>query len=156
MYYTTKKYKQITKEERFFIQKSIENNYSLRSIARELNRNISSISREFKKNCNYYGSYDFEFADQQRLKRKSYKYLFRFDINFKFEDFSNYFKKKYDKKFHGVKATYNYVKEHNNILMPSIKTVFNWIKTNKWIIKRKDRLRLYYKKGRKTLYICNK
>ncbi|QKT05507.1 helix-turn-helix domain-containing protein [Mycoplasma sp. OR1901] len=52
------KYNQISKEERFFIQKSIENDYSLRSVARKLKINVLSISKEFKK-CKYYGSYDF-------------------------------------------------------------------------------------------------
>ncbi|MBN4084470.1 IS30 family transposase [Mycoplasma sp. CSL10166] len=129
---------------------SIQNNFSLRSIARSLRRNVSSISREIRKNCDYYGNYNFLIAEEKMLRRKSHKYLFRFDVNFKFEEFSNYFKKKYDKKFHGVKATYNYVKsKNNNILIPSIKTIFNWLKTNKWIITRKDRLRSYYKKGGK-------
>ncbi len=65
MNYTTKNYNQITKEERFFIQNSIQNNFSLRSIARSLKRNVSSISREIRKNCDYYGNYNFLIAEEK-------------------------------------------------------------------------------------------
>ncbi|WP_374967677.1 helix-turn-helix domain-containing protein [Mycoplasma sp. CSL10137] len=34
----------------------MQNNFSLRSIARSLRRNVSLISREIRKNCDYYGN----------------------------------------------------------------------------------------------------
>ncbi|WP_369128166.1 helix-turn-helix domain-containing protein, partial [Mycoplasma phocimorsus] len=55
MNYTTKKYRHLTKEERFFIQNSLKNNMSMRSIARQIGKSPSTISREIKRNSNYFG-----------------------------------------------------------------------------------------------------
>ena len=45
-----KRYKRIRIEEREEIMKSLAEGKSLREIAREINRNVSSISREIKRN----------------------------------------------------------------------------------------------------------
>ncbi|MDC8921801.1 IS30 family transposase [Metamycoplasma hyosynoviae] len=149
MNYTTRKYNHLSLFERFFIEKSIENHASLRSIARELKRNVSTISREIAKNSDFDNGYESSKADKKSKTRCFHKYMFKFSTNFSFEKFTKIFKSKYDKKFFGVKATHNYIKENFEVNSPSLRTIFNWIKTNRWIIKRNDRLRQYYKKGGK-------
>lgn len=148
MNYNIHKYFHLSLEERFFIQKSLENNLSLRAISRQLNRSASTISREIKRNSNF-NEYIFLKADKKSKFRAYHKYMFKFNINFEFEEFSKIFKSKYDKKYFGVKATMNYIEENFNVKKPTMRTVFNWINTNKWKIRKSDKLRQYYKKGGK-------
>lgn len=149
MNYTKDKYIHLTIQERFFIQKSIENNTSLRAIARELKRNVGTISREIKRNSCFDEGYEHSKADIKSKRRSYHKYMFKFNVNFEFEEFTKVFKKKYDKKFFGIKACFNFIKKNYQINSPSLRTIFNWIKTNRWEIKKSDRLRQYYKKNGK-------
>ena len=53
------------------------------------------------------------------------KYFFH---NLKYEEFSKLFLRYYDKRYHGVNATYHKIQvEHPNITMPSVRQVFNLI-----------------------------
>ena len=51
-------YTHFTLEERDSLRIKLEENKSLRTIAKELGRNVSSISRELKRNKNRNGSYN--------------------------------------------------------------------------------------------------
>ncbi|MCV3733829.1 IS30 family transposase [Mycoplasma enhydrae] len=156
-YKLLKKYFHISFEERFFIKRSIENGYSIRKIARQLNRSPSTISREIKRNLNFAGNYDSNYANKKALKRHSHKYMFKFKINFCYELFTKIFAKKFDKKFFGIKATYHYIETNSNVKLPSLRTVFNWINSNRWIIKKRDKLRQFYKKGgKRTASVLNR
>lgn len=142
-------YTQLNYNERMKIHILLSKNYSYSEISRELNRNKSTISREIKRNNDVWEGYDPEIAQCKTKQRTLHQHYFKFlDIND--SAFSKAFKKKYDKRYFGIEATMNYIqKKYKNIKMVSIKTVFNWIKTNQWVIKKSDRLRQYYKKGRK-------
>ncbi|MCR8966252.1 helix-turn-helix domain-containing protein [Mycoplasma zalophidermidis] len=83
----------MSKEERFFIQKSFENHMSMRFIARELKRSASSISREIKKNYSFYNIYEHDEADKKSKIRHHHKYMFRFSANFEYEEFTKIYKK---------------------------------------------------------------
>ncbi|TCG10270.1 IS30 family transposase, partial [Mycoplasma marinum] len=67
-----------------------------------------------------------------------------------YPEFSKLFLKYFDKKWHGVEATWTRIKiEKPNISMPSLKQTFNLINSNKWVITKKERLRGKYRKGGK-------
>ncbi|VDR42369.1 IS30 family transposase [Mycoplasmopsis caviae] len=143
-------YKHLSKEERYLIQTFINKGYSLRKISSIIGRSASTISRELKRNTSLNGFYIYDKADLKAKRLSLHKSFFKFQINFKFKEFSALFSKKYNKKFFGVKATYHFIDENfPEIDKPTIRTVFNWIKTNGWTIAKKDRLRQYYKKGGK-------
>ncbi|WP_341500985.1 IS30 family transposase [Mesomycoplasma ovipneumoniae] len=145
-----RKFKHFSFEDLVKIEFLLQNNKSIRYIAKQLNVAPSTVSREIKRNLNEYGIYEANLAITKRRKRYYHRYYFRFVELGKYEEFSKIFAVKYDKKVHGVKATYFYIAENfPNIERPSLKTVFNWIKTNKWVIVRSDRLGQYYKKGGK-------
>ncbi len=145
-----RKFKHFSFEDLVKIEFLLQQNKSIRFIARQLNVSPSTVSREIKRNLNEYGVYEANLAITKRRKRYYHRYYFRFVVLGKYEEFSKIFAIKYDKKVHGVKATYFYIAENfPNIERPSLKTVFNWIKTNKWVLVRSDRLRKYYKKGGK-------
>ncbi|WNM13848.1 IS30 family transposase [Mesomycoplasma ovipneumoniae] len=149
-YHGKRKFKHFSFEDLVKIEFLLQNNKSIRFIAKQLNVSPSTVSREIKRNLNEYGIYEANLAITKRQKDIIIGIIFRFVELGKYEEFSKIFAVKYDKKVHGVKATYFYIAENfPNIERPSLKTVFNWIKTNKWVIVRSDRLRQYYKKGGK-------
>lgn len=54
------------------------------------------------------------------------------------------------KKNHSVEATVNKINlEYTNLLTVSTRQIFNWIKSNRWVLKKSDCLRNYYLKGGK-------
>ncbi|BBG40652.1 transposase [Mycoplasmopsis californica] len=148
MNYSIKKYTHITKSDREAIKSYLEINLSIRKIANILHKNPSTVSREIKRNLDKFGKYSPFYADIKAQRRHYHKYYFKF-LNSKYSEFSELFLKKFDKKYYGVKLTHKYIKENFKIKIPCLKTVFNWIKTNKWIIKRSNLLRSSYKKGGK-------
>ncbi|MBN0970414.1 IS30 family transposase [Mycoplasma phocoeninasale] len=152
MHYNIRKYKHITNDERILIQTYMQKSMPIKMIALELNRNVSTIWRELKRNTSYEGNYAANIPCFKALKRHKHKYLFKFEIDQKIIDFTKEFIKFYDKRYHGVKATYNKIKNYFNFKnIPSIRTIFNWIRTNKWTITKDNRLRQYYKKdGKRT------
>lgn len=69
----------------------------------------------------------------------------------KCKEFADIFVHKYDKRYFGIENTHKYIKEKyiNKFKIPSLRQVFYWVKSNRWKIKRSDRLRQYYKHGGK-------
>ncbi|MGL4950763.1 MAG: IS30 family transposase [Mycoplasma sp.] len=148
-------YNQITNDERKIIDYLWnQQKRSISFIARELNRSKSTISRELKRNQTIDG-YVFEIADEKYEKRQWHKHCMH---TLKYEEFSKLFLKYYDKRCHGVEATYNkIINNHPNIKSPSLRQIFNWIKNNRWVIKRSNRLRQFYKRGgKRTVGIFSK
>lgn len=119
---------------------------SISYISRCLDRSKSSISREIKRNT-INGIYIAEDANKKSNCRKWNKHAFYL---MKYEEFSKLFIKYYDKRCHGIEATCNKIKKlYPDIKQPSCRQVFNWVKHSRWIIKRSNRLRQYYKNGGK-------
>ncbi|WP_060823261.1 IS30 family transposase [Mycoplasmopsis arginini] len=157
MNYTIKKYNHLTDSERIIIENYLKLNYSLRMISRLIKRSVSTLSREIKRNTNEFGVYEFKYASLKTKERFRHKYYFKFVDNKKFKNFSKIFLQKYDKKFFGIKSTYNFIKTKTKHCCPSLRTVFNWINTNNWVIKKYQKLRLYYKKGgKRTASVINR
>lgn len=146
----TRKYRHLSISDRRTIENFYFNeNYNMSKIAKILNVNKSTISRELKRNGNFSGHYDSEITQIKANQRVFNKYSFRF-LSINETTFSKLFNKRYDKKFYGVEATYHFIKSNFSLkFMPSLRTLFNWIRTNNWIVKRSNRLRQYYKKGGK-------
>ncbi|WGI36690.1 IS30 family transposase [Mesomycoplasma lagogenitalium] len=141
-------YKHIINEERhlinylFYFEKK-----SISQIAQNLKRNKSTISRELKINSDEFGFYDAHKAHQKSKIRSYHKYASSF---YKYQEFTKIFVSKYDKNFHGIEATYQFIKKnYPNIKIPSFRQIFNWFKSNRWELKKSDKPRKYYKKGRK-------
>lgn len=142
-------YKQLSDNERFFIGISF-NAYgkSISDIARELKRDKSTISREMERNCDDFGYYDPKIAIAKEYWRsKKHKHMFNAQ---KHSTLGKYFKKHYEKRYHGVAVT---LQEARKALPKrcclSERQVYRLINSNRWVIKKKDRLRPYYVKGRK-------
>ena len=122
-------YAHLSQSERNLIQHFFnEENLSISEIAKKINRNKSTISRELKRNTSDY-FYDAEAASKKAFCRHRNKYFFH---NLKYEEFSKLFLRYYDKRYHGVNATYHKIQvEHPNITMPSVRQVFNLINNGK-------------------------
>ncbi|UWD34612.1 IS30 family transposase [Mesomycoplasma molare] len=122
----------------------------MRQIANFLNINHSTVSRELKRNSNFYGFYDHLIANEKAKIRHKHKRLFFFSQMDDYKEFSKLIKDNFNKATCGIKMTYNLIKEGvKNIKIPSLRTVFNWINTGKWVLTNKDRLRKHYTKGGK-------
>lgn len=68
----------------------------------------------------------------------------------KYNEFTNLFCKFFNKYYHGIEITINKIKSMNlNIKIPSVQQVYNWIKSRRWVIKPSDKLRHYYRKGKR-------
>ena len=119
---------------------------SISKIARRLNKNKSTIARELKRNC-FNGFYDAEIAHKKAFNRHRNKYFFNTQ---KYDEFSRLFHQYFDKRYFGIKATYHLIEtKFPNVKRPSLRQVFNLIKSYKWILTPKDRLRHYNKNGPK-------
>ncbi|WPB54749.1 IS30 family transposase [Mycoplasmopsis verecunda] len=107
--------------------------------------------REITNNSDFWGYNAFSAQNKSDI-RNEWKNHFKLlnQIN-QYQEFSSIFVSKYDKKTFGVKPTYTFVKMNYDIKIPSLRTVFNWINSNQWVIKKKERLRMYYKPGGKEL-----
>ncbi|WP_406616823.1 IS30 family transposase [Mycoplasmopsis adleri] len=125
-------------------------NNSISKIANKLGFNRVSIIREIKNNSTFYG-YFAEDAEIKNRIRCNWNHHFRMINNMeKYKEFSKKFKQIYDGKIWTVELTYERIKNNFPALkVPSLKTVYNWINTNQWVIKRKHLLRKYYKKDGK-------
>ncbi|WP_412032374.1 IS30 family transposase [Malacoplasma muris] len=141
-------YNHLSEKERAIIEFMFyQEKRSLNSIAKELNRHRSTISRELKRNesCGIYNSNN---AHKKYLNRKWNSHAFYLD---RYKSFTDLFLDKFRKIDHGVEATCHYIKK--KIILVSKHQVldrfFNWIKSNRWKLKRSDRLRKGYVKGRK-------
>lgn len=150
-----KSYTHFSKEERFFIDLAFnQEKKSYSEIAKSLGKSKSSVYREIKRNS-IDNNYVFDLAEDISYRRHWFtgdKFLK------KYNDFSCIFYKFYDKRYCGVYATMLKIKQlYPSIKMPSSRQVYRWINSNKWVIKRWDRLHKRYKKGRnRTVGIFNR
>lgn len=140
-------YTQITNDERNIIDHLYNfQKKSINFIARSLGRSTSSISREIKRNT-IVGKYAAVEADKKANYRKWHKHAFYL---MKYSEFTDVFSKMYDKKCHGIEATCIKIgKLYPDMKQPTTRQVFNWVKDSRWVIKKSQRLRQYYKKGGK-------
>jgi len=123
-------YKQIQNNERILIDYLLNiEKKSISEIARILKRNKSTISREIKRNTknNIYSSFDANLIAKKREWHKHSMYLL------KYEEFSTLFIERFDKRYHGVEATLERIKAEyaNQIKIPSLKQIYNWINSNR-------------------------
>ena len=116
---------------------------SISEIAKTLKRSKSTISRELKRNT-FDGFYDHNVAQEKTIRRRWHNHSMYL---LKYEKFTDQFIQKFDKRYSGIKTTY--YKLQNNTTKITWRQIYNWIKSNRWEIKRKDLLRQYYLKGRK-------
>ena len=116
---------------------------SISEIAKTLKRSKSTISRELKRNT-FDGCYDHNVAQEKTIRRRWHNHSMYL---LKYEKFTDQFIQKFDKRYSGIKTTY--YKLQNNTTKITWRQIYNWIKSNRWEIKRKDSLRQYYLKGRK-------
>ncbi|VEU75690.1 transposase [Mycoplasmopsis maculosa] len=122
---------------------------TISEIAKILNISRQSISNEIKINSDYWG-YNSEYAEVKHRNREKWKNHFKFINKMNsYKHYSKEFKNKYNKKTFSVELTHLYIKNNFNFKIPSIKTVYNWINSNLWVIKRKNILRKQYTKGGK-------
>lgn len=64
-------YRQLSQDERYVIASMLRDRYSRRQIARALERSVSTISRELKRNrCEYDGSYRAQKAQERAMSRR--------------------------------------------------------------------------------------
>ncbi|WPL37909.1 IS30 family transposase [Malacoplasma iowae] len=141
-----KTYKHLTKEERcliYFLWN--KEKYSMNKIAKILNKNKSTISRELKRNTSSTGIYYSSSAHKKYIRRKSNCHMF-----FMLKYFTDLFIQKFNPKSHGVEATIFWIKENYPLVkVPSARQVFRWINSKIWKIQRRDCLRRKYVKGKR-------
>lgn len=147
-------YKHILNEEReiiahlFNVQK-----LSISKIANQLNRHKSTISREIKRNESN-GFYEPNLAHKKYLNRKWHSHSFYLT---KYNNFSELFKERYDKRYSSVEISLFKMKQDKLLdSYPSIRQIYNWIRSNRWIIKRSDKLRIYCKNRKRKIGIFSK
>lgn len=143
-------YKHLTKEDRFTISLLFfKENKSLNYIAKFLNKNRSTISRELKRNT-FYGNYYYKKANRKYIRRKSNCHMF---CMLKYKTFTELFLSKFNKRSHGIESTIHWIKmNYPCVKIPSVRQVYRWINKKIWVIQRKDCLRGKYKRGRKRIY----
>ncbi|MDE5841915.1 MAG: IS30 family transposase [Malacoplasma sp.] len=141
-------YKHLSENERIIIYFSFYiKNESISQIAKDLNRNKSTISRELKRNLNSFGLYNPSYAQRKYRRRKRNTHIF---CMLKYKSFTDLFLEKFNKRSFGVEATCNYIKKNYPcVKVPSARQVFNWIKLKRWVIVRSDCLRRKYVKGKR-------
>ena len=139
-------YKHLSNEERHLIYILWnKEKYSMNKIAKILNKNRSTISRELKRNTSSTGIYYPTTAHKKYIRRKSNCHMF---FMMKYKNFTDLFLKKFNPKSHGVEATIFWIrKNYPSIKVPSSRQVFRWISSKIWKIERKDCLRRKYVKG---------
>ncbi|WPL37934.1 IS30 family transposase [Malacoplasma iowae] len=143
-----KTYKHLTKEERcliYFLWN--KEKYSMNKIAKILNKNKSTISRELKRNTSSTGIYYSSTAHKKYIRRKSNCHMF---FMLKYKNFTDLFIQKFNPKSHGVEATIFWIKKNYPLVkVPSARQVFRWINSKIWKIQRRDCLRRKYVKGKR-------
>lgn len=141
-------YKHLSKEERHIIYVLWnKEKWSMSKIAKVINKNKSTISRELKRNTSSTGFYYSNYAHRKYLRRKNNCHLFSM---LKYKSFSELFIEKFNKKNHGVEATlYLIKKEYKLVKVPSLRQIYRWINSKNWVIKRSDCLRRKYVKGKR-------
>ncbi|WP_223211701.1 IS30 family transposase [Mycoplasmopsis maculosa] len=126
-------------------------NKTISKISKMLNISRKSLWNEIKINSNYWG-YNANSAQEKHDNREKWKNHFKFINNMNlYNEYSIQFKKKYNKNTFSIELTHLYIKNNFDFKTPSLKTIYNWINSNFWVIKKKDILRKDYKKGGKRL-----
>ena len=118
---------------------------SISEIGRILNCSKSTISRELKRNT-FDGYYNHEVAQQKTIRRRWHNHAMYL---LKYKEYTDEFMKKFDKRYSGIKTTF--YKLQIDTLKPTWRQIYNWIKSNRWKIKRKDILRKHMLKEEKGL-----
>ena len=139
-------YKHLSNEERhlIYILRNKEK-YSMNKIAKILNKNRSTISRELKRNTSSTGIYYPTTAHKKYIRRKSNCHMF---FMMKYKNFTDLFLQKFNPKSHGVEATIFWIrKNYPSIKVPSSRQVFRSISSKIWKIERKNCLRRKHVKG---------
>lgn len=142
-------YHHISESERILIDFMFnEQKKSITEIAKFLNRDKSSVSRELNRNKNKEYHYNCKFANLKAKERQWHKHSMHF---LKYRRFIEEFLKIYDKKYCGVETSRSIIKNKfgDEFKIPSVKQIYNWINSNAWTIKHVDLLRNQYKKGNK-------
>lgn len=125
----------------------------MNKIAKILNKNRSTISRELKKNASSTWIYYHTTAHKKYIRRKLNCNMF---FMIKYKNFTDLFIQKFNPKDHGVEATIFWIKRNYlSVKVPSVRQVFRWISSKIWKIERRYCLRRKYVKGgrRKKRYI---
>jgi IS30 family transposase len=121
-----KKYKQITKEQRYEISGLLKAGYKVRSIAEELNLHRSTLYREIKRNSRPRGSYDAIYANELSEIRKE-----RFAKNRKLtSEMISLIKEKLEKQQWSPEQIKGY-SDKNNIPMVSHERIYQYIYEDK-------------------------
>lgn len=147
-------YNHLNYKNRIIIQEYLNKGFSIRKIAKQINKSPSTISREIKRNFdNDKLIYNPEIANQKSILRSKHRsYFWYFLVRDRYEEFIDQFAALYDGKLWTVESTYFFIKNNmsvNKFEIPCLKTVFNWINSGKWVFSRKDLLRKNYTKGGK-------
>ena len=141
-------YNHLTAEQRVRISVLFRHHNSIRSIAKEVGCNASTISREIKRNS-YEGKYECKLAQVIANSKLTPKDEYSFSKS-KYDDFNIMFAELFNKNSSGVYTTIQTIKEkYPDIHCPSIAQVYRWINTNEWIIKRDELLIKEYISGGK-------
>lgn len=141
-------YNHLTAEQRVRISILFRHHNSIRSIAKEVGCNASTISREIKRNS-YEGKYECKLAQVIANSKLTPKDEYSFSKS-KYDDFNIMFAELFNKNSSGVYTTIQTIKEkYPDIHCPSIAQVYRWINTNEWIIKRDELLIKEYISGGK-------
>lgn len=120
-------------------------------IAKLLNRSKSTISRELKRNT-FDGYYNHEIAQEKTIERRWHNHSMYL---LKYKGYTNEFIKKFDKRYSGIKTTFYTLQVEES--KPTWRQIYNWVKSNRWEIKRRDILRkIYVKGGKRTKGIFSK
>ena len=141
-------YKHLTAELRVKISVLFQHHYSIRSIAKEIGCNPSTISRELKRNS-HKGKYECKLAQVIANSKLTPKDEYSFSKS-KYDDFNLKFAELFDKRSCGVYSTIQTIKNsYRNVHCPSQAQVYRWINSNEWIIKRNELLIQEYVAGGK-------
>ncbi|WAM10940.1 hypothetical protein ONA00_06740 [Mycoplasmopsis cynos] len=74
-------------------------------------------------------------AHNKHLNRIRWKEQIKLINNInKYEEFTNQFILKFNKKYFGVDLTHFYIQHHFKFKIPTLRTVFNWINSGLWVL----------------------
>lgn len=92
--------------------------------------------------------------EEREIKRNESNFAHKKYLNRKCDSHCFYLKK-IDKQYSSIEISLFKMKQDKLLdLYPSIRQIYNWIRSDCWIIKWKDKLRIYCKnRKRKNLYI---
>ncbi|MFV8477542.1 IS30 family transposase [Mycoplasma sp. VS410B] len=126
-----RKYKRLSRKERENIEALyFTTHHSIRDIAKIINRNPSTISRELKRN-----TVNNEYESQKSFLISMHRYHFKRSFPWmdeKYSKFLKHFRAEYFKSVMSIEATWHKVKNKWDCFMPSISTIYRWIDYYQW------------------------